>query len=234
MQRHVPSASALILGFAFAMVSTIAPGELSAQATPESEVEPIIEEPDPTRLDVERLPPEAIDITRDLYSHGFFVEGVIGGRGFAGGVGQYSKIGLYLNIGAGLEIFPWLLVKLGAEGSIHATDAPSPPSPTSFQLVGFMAELRLQLNLSARFGLWAGGEFGIALTPTEVLATYGFLDADTVGFVFGGQLGIDWHFEDQHNSIGLLGGARLHPNLNGANGDTAIGVHTAAYLRHVF
>ena len=35
---------------------------------------------DTTRLDVERLPAEAITITRELYAHGFFVEGSLGAR----------------------------------------------------------------------------------------------------------------------------------------------------------
>ncbi|HEX6240722.1 MAG TPA: hypothetical protein VFZ61_07510, partial [Polyangiales bacterium] len=44
--------------------------------------EVFVESPDPTRLDVARLPPEAIQITRDLYAHGFFVEAQLGAQGF--------------------------------------------------------------------------------------------------------------------------------------------------------
>src|SRR5690606_29549758 len=63
-----PALAALAL---FATLSSSAPRALA-----QSEEEQIVtsEEPDATRLDVERLPPEAIQITRELYAHGFFLE----------------------------------------------------------------------------------------------------------------------------------------------------------------
>ena len=44
------------------------------------------EQPDVTRLDVERLPPEALEITRNMFARGLYVRGLLGGRGFFGGV----------------------------------------------------------------------------------------------------------------------------------------------------
>ena len=105
-------------------------------------------------LDVERLPPEAIEVTRDLYSHGISIEAFVGARGFIGGVGDLSRPGPYLHLGVGWEALSWLWIAVSAEGSMHRTDAPSPPSPTVFELVSFMAELRLQANVSARAALW--------------------------------------------------------------------------------
>lgn len=198
------------------------------------EVGPVQEEPDPTRLDVERLPPEAIEITRDLYSHGFYLETYVGTRTFVGGVGDLSKTGAFTHIGFGYELTPWLLVGVAAEGSIHATDAPTPPSPTVFEIFDFMAEVRLQLNASARAAVWLGGEFGVGFATGEVLRTYGLQDADNVGIVYGGQLGFDWHMRNRHHSFGLVGGARVFPNLEGFDGSVAVGVHAALYLRYVF
>ena len=222
MRRRV--LSAVFLSFALGLLA----------AAPARAQEPMVEEPDPTRLDVERLPPEAIEVTRDLYSHGIFIEAFVGARGFIGGVGDLSRPGPYLHLGVGWEALSWLWIAVSAEGSMHRTDAPSPPSPTIFELVSFMAELRLQANVSARAALWLGGEVGIGFATSDVLRTYGLQDADQVSLIYGGQLGFDWHMRNRHHSWGISGGARVHPGLEGIDGSVAIGVHGTMYLRYVF
>lgn len=192
------------------------------------------EQPDATRLDVDRLPPEAISLSRDLYASGFFVEAMLGARGFVGGVGDVSDVGPWLRVAFGYELLPWLHFGVAGEASMHPTDAPAPPSATAFEIIDITAMLRLQGNISARAALWLAGDFGIGFATSDVLRSYGLADATSVGLVYGGQAGFDWHFRTQHHSIGLAGGARLHPNLNGPNGSTAIGVHGSAYLRYVF
>ncbi|MEM7606789.1 MAG: hypothetical protein AAF411_15645 [Myxococcota bacterium] len=192
------------------------------------------EEPDATRLDVERLPPEAISITRELYSHGVYVEGAVGVRSYIGGVGRLARPGPFFQLNIGYELFSWLWVGGIVEGSLHRTDAPSPPSATVFEVLNFLAQLRLQINASARVALWLSGEVGLGLTLSDVLRTYGLQDADQAGLVYGGQLGFDWHLRNRHHSIGLAGGARLHPNLDGVGGEVAIGAHGTLYLRYVF
>lgn len=193
-----------------------------------------MEEPDPTRLDVERLPPEAIEITRDLYSHGFYLEANVGVRGFIGGVGRISRTGPFAQLNLGYELTRWLHVGVLAEGSLHRTDAPSPPSPTVFDVLDFLAQVRLQANISARAALFLSGEVGIAFSTTDVLETYGLRQADEIGLIYGGQLGFDWHMRNRHHSMGILGGARIHPGLEGFDGELAIGVHGSAYIRYVF
>ena len=195
---------------------------------------PVAEGIDPTRLDVERLPPEAIRITRDLYAHGFFVEAFIGGRGFYNGVGQLSQPGLWTSVGFGLEIFRWLLVKVAAEGSFHGTDAPPPPGPTAFEIIGATAEVRVQANFTPRFAMWVGGEGGIVYATGDVLRMYGLQDSNTIGLTYGGTAGIDWHQSNRHHSIGVMGGARLYPSLVGIDGGQVLGIHGAFYVRYVF
>ncbi len=207
---------------------------LVAVAGPAWAQEPVTEEPDPTRLDVERLPPEAIEVTRDLYSHGAYVEAYVGVRAFVGGVGDLSRPGAFVHVGAGVEALRWLWIGLAAEGSMHRTDAPTPPSSTVFEVVDFLLEVRLQANVSSRGALWLGGEFGIAFTTADTLRAYGIQDADKIGLVYGGQLGFDWHMRNRHHSFGFNGGARLFPNLDGFNGSKAIGIHGSLYLRYVF
>ena len=72
--------------------SLAAPSSAAAQTaeTPGAPRTETTEEPDATRLDAERLPPEAIHITRALYAHGFYLEGSVGARGFIGGIGRVS------------------------------------------------------------------------------------------------------------------------------------------------
>lgn len=193
------------------------------------------EEPDPTRLDVERLPPEAIEITRDLYAHGFFVEATIGARGFIGGIGDLTNIGPWATLGIGLEIVDWLMVVLAAEGSMHNTNAPPPPAQTAFELVGGSASLRFQANFTAGFAIWLSGQFAVLIATTDILELYSFQDAGTVGISYGGQLGFDWHFRSRHHSIGLSGGVRHFPSLEGLIASSpALGVNGQAYMRYVF
>lgn len=207
----------------------------AAAQAPEADPDATISEgPDPTRLDVERLPVEAIELTRDLYNHGFFIEGWVGGRGFMGGVGRFSLPGLYANMGIGLEIFPFLWVRVAAEASIHRTEAPPPPSPTVFELLGALAEVRLQVNFSSRVALWVGGEGGVYVATGDVLPAYGFDQSDELGIMYGGSAGFDWHLLNRHYSMGLVGGGRLYPNLNSQDGEAAVGIHSAAYFRYVF
>ncbi len=194
----------------------------------------VTEEIDVTRLDVERLPPEAIEITRDLYSHGLFMEGWIGGRGFVGGVGRLSSPGLFANVGIGLEIFSFLYFKLAFEGSIHETNAPPPPSPTVFELLSALAELKLQFNISTRVALWLQGEFGGSLAFGDILPIYGIQGADSVGMMYGGSAGFDWHLYNRHYSMGFLGGARVFDGLKTVDGEMTLGIHGALYLRYVF
>ena len=111
---------------------------------------------------------------------------------------------------------------------MHGTDAPPPPSPTVFDVLDFLIQLRLQANASARVGLWLAGEVGIGFSTTDVLSTYGLDQADEVGLIYGGSAGLDWHMRNRHHSIGLQGGARVHSNLDGPSGDVAIGTLRAA------
>lgn len=207
---------------------------LGAQAPFASAQEAVTEDPDPTRLDVERLPPEAIAITRDVYAHGFFLEGMVGGRGFKGGVARVSDPGVFASIGLGYELLPWLMVKLAAEMSVHATDAPPPPSATSFQLMGGTFELRVQLPFSAFLAAWLGPEIGVMHATGNVLQNYGIEQAGGFDLFYGANLGLDWHMKNRHHSIGLMGGGRLCPSMQGYDGERSIGLHGAAYVRYVF
>ncbi len=202
------------------------------------EERPSVEGPDPTRLDVERLPPEAVEVSRDLYAHGLFVETELGGVGFLGSPARLLSPGPSLAFGIGYEVFSWLLVRLALEGSLHRTALPPPPSPTVVDLLGASAEVRLQWNLSSRAALWIGGEGGFSTTSTEVLAVYGARQGKGLGWLYGGRLGFDWHMLHRHVSLGVFAGARLQPGLEivalGGGAMPPLGLRAGTYLRHVF
>ena len=192
------------------------------------------EEPDRTRLDVERLPPEAIHVTRDLYAHGMTIEAMAGARGFFGGIGRISDPGVLLGVHASYEIFDWLWVGAVFDASIHQTDAPPPPGRAVFELVGAMGEVKLQWSPTAELGLWLAGQVGFIVATTPAPEIYGIQGSGTVGVAYGGEVGVDAHFHSRHTSIGLLVGTRLAPNLNGPTGEMAIGLYGGPYLRYVF
>ena len=224
-----PALAALAL---FATLSSSAPRALA-----QSEEEQIVmsEEPDATRLDVERLPPEAIQITRELYAHGFFLEARIGALGFVNGIGDYASPGPWASIAFGYEILDWLHVMVAAEGSLHDTNAPPPPARTAFEIVGGTASVRLQANFTEAFAMWLAPQLTVLAATSDILDLYGFQGASDVGIAYGGELGIDWHFRARHHSIGLSGGVRHFPSFEAAGSSApALGIHGSAYLRYVF
>lgn len=240
MLDSAPSAPALLArGLALGLVTVTLgfTGAAAAQSSTTSDVDATrtgtTEGPDRTRLDVERLPPEAIPIQRSLYAHGFYVEGVLGARGYVGGVGNLSTPGPYFGVRLGYEVLDWLWIGALAAGSMHQTNAPAPPATQVFELFDVLGDVRLQVNPTAELALWLGGQAGMTIASTDVLRLYGQPDASSVGLAYGGELGIDLHFHARHLSLGALGGARLAPSLD-VRGSTAIGVHGGLTLRYVF
>lgn len=196
--------------------------------------EAYVEPKDETRLDVERLPPEALEVSRDLYATGFYLQAVTGGRGFAGGLGRYAEPGFWANVLVGYEIMPWLLLGAGVELSMHSLDAPAPPSSVTFERLDFVLAPRVQIAFSARSALWLGPEVAAGFSPGDTLRVFGYESAHDLSLGYGGSLGFDWHLANRHHSLGILAGARVLPSITSASGEPTIGIHSAAYLKYVF
>jgi hypothetical protein len=192
------------------------------------------EDLDTTRLDVERLPPEAIQITRDMYSTGLHLRAEMGGEGFAGGVGRLSAPGPMARLVVGYELASWFSIGSQLGLAFHSTNGPTPPAATAFQLYTLLAQARFQANLSTRVALWICGDIGGGLANGDYLQAFGYEDAGKIGLVYGGSLGFDWHLRNAHHSLGLIAGAHLYPNLNDPEGEQTIGIESAAYLKYVF
>ncbi len=202
----------------------------SARAHAQAEAEA----PDVTRLDVERLPPEALEVTRDMYSDGFFLQGELGGRGFARGIGRLSDPGVMLRVSAGYELTSWFAVATLVSLSFHETDAPAPPSATTFQVYDVAAQVRAQLPLSTRAALYLAGEVGLAWASGDFLPSWGVENADEAALAYGGSFGFDWHLLNAHHSLGARAGAKLYPGFETLAGETSLGLEGVLYLKYVF
>lgn len=196
--------------------------------------EAYVEPKDETRLDVERLPPEAIEVSRDLYATGFYLQAVTGGRGFAGGLGRYAEPGFWANILVGYELASWLMLGAGIELSMHSLDVPAPPASITFERIEAVLAPRVQLALSSRSALWIGPEVSAGFSPGDMLRVYGYQSAHELALGYGGTLGFDWHLPSKHHSLGLLAGARFLPSITSPSGEPTISIHSAAYLKYVF
>jgi hypothetical protein len=196
--------------------------------------EAYVEPKDETRLDVERLPPEAIEVSRDLYETGFYLQAITGGRGFAGGLGRYAEPGLWANILVGYELTQWLMLAGGVELSMHSLDAPAPPASITFERIEAVLAPRVQLAFSARAALWLGPEISAGFSPGDMLRVYGYDSAHDLALGYGGTLGFDWHLASKHHSLGVLAGARALPSITSPSGEPTISIHSAAYLKYVF
>ncbi len=191
--------------------------------------------PDPTRLDVDRLPPEAATLDRALYAHGGYLEAMMGVRAFVSGLSEVAGPGPMLSLAGGYEaVDDVLFIGARVNVSMHGTDGRRPPNPTVVELVDLLFELRAQWPVSARAALWLSGDFGASIPGSDVLPLYGFQDGDSVGYSYGAELGADGHFLNPHGSVGVRAGFRGYPTLDAPIAGATFSVHGALYLRHVF
>jgi hypothetical protein len=226
----------LTLFFALAPGGALRPATAMAQdSAREPDLAPgeqVVETVDSTRLDVARLPPEAIAITRDLYAHGLFLEAQAGALAFVGDANKVSTPGPRFAIVVGYELFSWLSAVLLVDGSLHRTDNRGPPAPSAYELIGGAGGLRFNVPFTPRAALWVSGLFGVNWSSRDVLRALDFKDAFKLGINYGGELGFDWHMKSRHHSLGILGGARVYPSLT--REEFTLGGYGSAYLRYVF
>lgn len=187
---------------------------------------------DSTRLDVDRLPPEALKPARALYSRGLFLEAQLGGVTFAGDARAVSRAGPRFAIALGYELARWFALLVELEGSLHQTKNPPPPSQTSFELLMGTLGARLSLPIDSQHALFVSALFGVAFTTRDVLRGLNFLDSINPGVAYGGELGYDYHLPARHHSLGLLAGARQLPSV--AREGFTLAIHASGYLRYVF
>jgi hypothetical protein len=231
--RVVPAAIAAWLVCWGAWAGNIGRASAEEPGEPDTKAgEVFVEQADPTRLDVARLPPEAIRITRDLYAHGFFVEAQLGAQGFVGDLGDVSNAGPRLSLNFGYELTQWFSLLIQGDAAFHNTKNRPPPSHTMYEMLGASAGARFSIPFNARAALWLDGLFGIVWTGGDVLHALGFSQSVGPSIAYGGELGFDWHVLARHHSFGLLAGAKALPDL--ARSSFSLALYGSVYLRYVF
>lgn len=189
---------------------------------------------DKTRLDVERLPAEAIKADRALYQRGLHVRAEFGGQGFVGGIGRLAAPGPVAHVALGYDFTDWFLLALDFGLGMHPSAAPPPPAASTFQTYTGLVQARFGVPLSSRALIWLSADGGVGKVSGDFLQAWGVERAGRLGLVYGGALGFDWHFLNPHHSIGLKAAGHLYPNLVASNGETSTAVEATAYLKYVF
>jgi hypothetical protein len=152
--------------------------------------------------------------------HGWVVEGSAGALGHLGNMRDVSPLGPWFRLQFGYEPFDWLMAYAQGDVALSSTSLASrPPEKRGFALFGFGGGARLSWQAFQAVGFYLQGEAGFASVDQDVLATYGYPDADRLRPFAGGALGIEWFQLSPHYALGLSGGARDYfQNFDRING----------------
>ena len=183
------------------------------------------ESPAPTALTDENLDawlsrepesPDASDSDEDLAppplpprQHGLVVEGSAGALGHLGNMREVSPVAPWFRLQVGYELFEWLMLLGEGDVAFSSTSfAQRPPDKRSYALFGFGAGARLSWQAFTAVGFHLQGDAGFASINEDVLATYGYPDADRLRPFVGGSIGVDWFQLSPHYALSVTGGAR--------------------------
>jgi hypothetical protein len=153
--------------------------------------------------------------------HGWVVEGSAGALGHLGDMRDVSPVAPWFRAQVGYEPFTWLMVFAQGDVALSSTSlANRPPDKRAFALFGFGGGARLSWQAFSAVGFYLQGEAGLASVTEDVLATYGYPDADRLRPFAGAALGVEWFQLSPHYALGLSGGARDYfRSFDRINGD---------------
>jgi hypothetical protein len=153
--------------------------------------------------------------------HGWVVEGSAGALGHLGNMRDVSPVAPWFRLQVGYEPFTWLMLLAQGDVALSSTSrANRPPDKRGFALFGFGGGARLSWQAFSAVGFYLQGEAGLASVNQDVLATYGYPDADRLRPFAGATLGIEWFQLSPHYALGLAGGARDYfQTFDRINGD---------------
>ncbi len=168
--------------------------------------------------------------------HGLVVEASPGAFFPLGAMRHISPPSPWLQVDVGYELWTWLLVLAHADFTVASTSyAAEPPPPRTFAQYAFGAGARFQVPLSDWLAAHAQLELGLSEVTEDVLAGYGFADADELGLYYGGRLGLDWLQANPHLAVGAHATLRDYTNLERTNyGDAPLALIGALTLRYAF
>ena len=170
--------------------------------------------------------------------HGFVVESSFGFMGNLGAMRHVTPTMPWFRAAFGWEPTKWLMLLAQGDIATGSTGlASAPPEPRGFALWGLSGAVRFGVQPARFVGLSLQGEIGAARVTEDVLRTYGFTDANSVGPYFGALLGVEWYQVSPHLALVAQGGVRSYaqifdrPLLTGGPAVAWIG---AAALKYTF
>jgi len=141
--------------------------------------------------------------------HGFVVESGIGALGQLGEMKHTSPVAPWFHLQVGYEPLRFLMVFVEGDLVLSNTSyAPPPPPQRTYALWGFGGGLRGTAKVSNRVGLYLQGSAGGAQVTSDVLAIYGYEDADKLNLYLAGELGVEWYQISPHWALAVHGGVR--------------------------
>jgi hypothetical protein len=217
---------------------TLAPGvraEEEQQGPSEKQISAFLAEK-PASADVSKAPESPEAPPPPPRKHGIVLESSIGAQQQLGALSHVSRLASWFHLGFGWEPTHWLMVLGQADLSFASTSlANPPPDPRGYTLWALGGAARFGIQPFQSVGFYAQGELGISSASTDVLATYGYKNADDIGLYFGGMVGAEWYQVSPHYALSVQGGVRDYPNLaRSIGGDTPIALLGAAALRYTF
>ena len=167
---------------------------------------------DETELEAETLPPRR---------HGWVVEGSAGALGHLGNMRDVSPVAPWFRLQVGYELTDWLMLLGQGDVALSSTSlANRPPEKRGYALFGMGAGARLSWQAFSSVGFYLQGDAGLASVDQDVLATYGYPDADRLRPYAGGSLGVEWFQLSPHYALALSGGGRDYfQGFDRINGD---------------
>jgi hypothetical protein len=153
-------------------------------------------------------------------ARGLVVEGSVGALGHLGDMQNVSPVSPWFRLQLGYELFDWLM--LFGEGDVALSNtsfAQRPPEKRSYALFGGGLGARLAWQPLDAIGLYLQGDAGLSSVDQDVLATYGYSDADRLRPYVGAGLGVEWFQVSPHYALSVYGGARDYlQNFERVNG----------------
>jgi hypothetical protein len=235
MPRFFIARAASAVGLALLISTSVVRAEDEPQGPTEQQISAYLAQK-PATADVSKTPESPEAPPPPPRKHGVVLESSIGAQQQLGTLSHVSRIAPWFHVGVGWEPTHWFMVLGQGDLSISSTSlANPPPDPRGYALWAVGGAARFGMQPFQSVGFYAQGEVGISSASTDVLSTYGYKDADSIGLYFGGMVGVDWYQVSPHYALSLQGGVRDYPNLARSIGsDTAVALLGAAALRYTF
>ena len=164
---------------------------------------------------------------------GLVLETSVGAMGFVGKLKNVSPTASMLHMQIGYEPFRWLMAFVEADIAFTSTRYIEPSR--GYAIYGMGGGARFTARFTERVAGYVQGDLGVMETSSDVLASYGFRDAENWNLYFGGTLGVEWYQVNPHYALALYGGARKTPGFERAvRSDPAISWLGGASIRYTF